>query len=221
MFYLKIFCAYFPKYNKKLDVFMFVFVVFKKTVCCQVLSRWDRNFLSSLSSDSSGQLDVLGHDGNSLGMDGAQVGVLKQTNKVSLTGLLESHDSRGLESQVSLEVLGNLSHQTLEGQFSDEQLSRLLVSSDLSESNSSWPVSVGFLDSSSGWSRFSCSLGGQLLSWSLSSSGLSCCLLGTSHVDGSGYTDDVWWMRCVFMSAIIGHRGRNDLTDSNKFGGIV
>ena len=145
--------------------------------------------LSSLSTDSSGQLDVLGHDGDTLGMDGAQVGVLKQTNKVSLTSLLEGHDSRGLESEVSLEVLGNFSHQTLEWQLADEELSALLVSSDLTESNCSWPVSVGFLNSSSGWGRFSGSLGGQLFSGSLSSSGLSCGLLGTSHVDSSDETN--------------------------------
>ena len=170
---------------------MFCFVVFKKTICCQVLSILEsENCLSSLSSNSSGQLDVLGHDGDTLGMDSAQVGVLKQTNQVSLTGLLESHDSRGLESQISLEVLGNFSDQTLEWQLSDEKLSRLLVSSDLSEGHSSWPVSVGLLDSSSGWSRFSCSLGGQLLSWSLSSSGFSCSLLGTSHGDSSNDTDE-------------------------------
>ena len=108
--------------------FLLLVVVLKKTDCCERLS-WKK--LSSLSSDSSGQLDVLGHDGDSLGVDGAQVGVLKETNKVSLTSLLESHDSRGLESKVSLEVLGNFSHQTLEWQFSDEELSGLLVSSDL------------------------------------------------------------------------------------------
>ena len=124
-------------------------------------------------------------------MDGTQVGVLKQTNKVSLTSLLESHDSRGLEPEVSLEVLGNFSHQTLEGQLPDEELSGFLVSSDLSQSNSSWPVSVRFLDSSSSWSRFSGSLGGQLLPGGLSSSGFSSCLLGTSHVDSSNDTDDV------------------------------
>ena len=145
--------------------------------------------LSSLSTDSSGQLDVLWHDGDTLGMDGAQVGVLKQTNQISLTGFLESHNSRALESQVSLEVLGNFSHQTLEGQLADEELSRFLVSSDLTESNSSWPVSVGLLDSSSGWGRFSGSLGGQLLPGGLSSSGLTGGLLGTSHCDSSDDTD--------------------------------
>ena len=49
--------------------------------------------LSPLASDTSSQLDVLGHDGYSLSVDGTQVGVLEQTNQVSLTGLLESHDS--------------------------------------------------------------------------------------------------------------------------------
>ena len=37
-------------------------------------------YLSTLSTDTAGQLDVLGHDGHTLGVDGAQVGVLKQTN---------------------------------------------------------------------------------------------------------------------------------------------
>ena len=167
---------------------MFVLVVLKKTDC---LVGWSLSIgLSSLSSDSPGQLDVLGHDGDSLGVDSAQVGILEQTDEVSLAGLLESHDSRGLEPEVSLEVLGDLSHQTLEGKLPDEQLSGLLVSPDLSECDSSWPVSVRLLDSSSGWSRFSCSLGGQLLSWSLSSSGFSCSLLGTSHGDSSNDTDE-------------------------------
>ena len=106
--------------------------------------------LSSLSTDPPGKLDVLGHDGDPLGVDGAQVGVLKQTNKVGLAGLLESHDGGGLESEVSLEVLGDLSHQTLEGQLADEELSGLLVSPDLTKSHSSGPVSVGLLDSSGG-----------------------------------------------------------------------
>ena len=148
-----------------------------------------RGSLSSLSTDPPGQLDVLGHDGHTLGVDGAQVGVLKETNEVSLASLLEGHDSRGLEPEVSLEVLGDLSHQTLEGQLADEELSGLLVSPDLTESHSSGPVSVGLLDSSSGGSRFPGSLGGQLLPGSLSSGGLTGGLLGTGHCDSSDDTD--------------------------------
>ena len=36
--------------------------------------------LSTLSADTAGKLDVLGHDGDTLGVDGAQVGVLKKTD---------------------------------------------------------------------------------------------------------------------------------------------
>ena len=49
--------------------------------------------LSSLATDSPGQLDVLGHDGYTLGMNGTQVGVLKQSNEVGLTSLLKSSNS--------------------------------------------------------------------------------------------------------------------------------
>ena len=161
-------------------------MVFKKTDCYGAGSNEN---LSSLSTDSSGQLDVLWHDGDTLGMDGTQVGVLKQTNQISLTGFLESHDSRALESQVSLEVLGNFSHQTLEGQLADEELSGLLVSPDLTESNSSWPVSVGLLDSSGSGGRLTGSLGGELLPGGLASGGLPGGLLGTSHCECSDGTD--------------------------------
>lgn len=43
------------------------------------------HFLSTLSSDAASQLDVLGHghDGHSLGVDGAQIGFLEQTNQVN------------------------------------------------------------------------------------------------------------------------------------------
>ena len=38
--------------------------------------------LRSLSSDSSGQLDVFRHDGYSSGVDGTEVGVLEQPHQV-------------------------------------------------------------------------------------------------------------------------------------------
>ena len=40
--------------------------------------------LSTLTADTTSELDVLGHDGDTLGVDGAQVGVLKQADEVSL-----------------------------------------------------------------------------------------------------------------------------------------
>ena len=129
------------------------------------------------------QLDVLGHDCDTLGMDGIQVGVLKETYQVSLRCLLESDDSWRLESEVSLEVLSNFSHQTLEWQLADEELSALLVMTDLTESHCSRPVPVGLLDSTGGRGALTSSLGGQLVTRSLSSCRFMSGLLGTCHFE--------------------------------------
>ena len=46
--------------------------------------------LSSLSSDTTCQLDVLWHNSHTLGVNGTQVGVLKQTHQVGLGCFLQS-----------------------------------------------------------------------------------------------------------------------------------
>lgn len=56
-----------------------------------------------------------------------------------------------LESEVGLEVLRDFSNKSLEGELSDEELGRLLVSSNLSESDGTWLVSVGLLDTAGRW----------------------------------------------------------------------
>ena len=38
--------------------------------------------LSTLTTDTTSQLDVLWHDGDTLGMDSAQVGIFEETNEV-------------------------------------------------------------------------------------------------------------------------------------------
>ena len=125
--------------------------------------------LSSLSTDPTCQLDVLGHDGDPLGMNGAQVGVLEETNEVSLAGFLKSSNSRALEPQVGLEILGNFTDEPLEGEFADEKLSGLLVTTDLTESDCSGSVTMGFLYSSGSWGALTGGFGGKLFAWSLSS----------------------------------------------------
>ena len=137
--------------------------------------------LSTLATDTAGKLDVLGHDGDTFGVDGAQVGVFKEPDEVGLGSFLESHDGRGLESEVSLEVLCDFTHQTLEGKLADEELSALLVTTDLTESYGTRPVPVGFLDTTGGRCRFASCLGGELLAWGFASGGLAGGLLGTGH----------------------------------------
>ena len=140
------------------------------------------NFLSTLATDSAGKLDVLGHDGDTLGVDGAKVGVLKEPDKVSLRGFLEGHDGRALEAEVSLEILSDFTHKTLEGELADEKLGRFLVSPDLTESHGARPVTVRFLDTSGGGGRFASSLGSQLLARGLASGRFTGGLLGTGHL---------------------------------------
>ena len=100
--------------------------------------------LRSLSSDSSGQLDIPGHDGNSPGVDGTQVGIIKQPDKVCLHCFLETQYRRRLESQICLVVLGDLSHQPLEGQLADQKCCGFLKLTDVLQSRGPRSVPVGF-----------------------------------------------------------------------------
>ena len=45
--------------------------------------------LSTFSTDATGQLDILGHDCDALGVNSAQIGVLEQTDQVSLRCFLK------------------------------------------------------------------------------------------------------------------------------------
>ena len=114
-------------------------------------------------------------------MDGAQVGVLKESDKVGLRSLLKGEHGRSLESKVTLEVLGDLADETLEGELADEELSTLLVPADLTKGDGTGSVSVGLLHTSGGGGGLAGSLGGELLSGGFASSGLTSGLLGTGH----------------------------------------
>lgn len=48
--------------------------------------------LVALTAKATGKLDILGLDGDTLGMDSAEVGVLEQGDEVRLDGLLEGTD---------------------------------------------------------------------------------------------------------------------------------
>jgi len=137
--------------------------------------------LSAFSADSTRQLDILGHDRDPLCVNGAQIGVLEKTNQVRLRRFLQGSDSRGLEPQIGLKILCDLPDETLEREFADKKLRRLLVPSDFSEGDGAWPVAMRFLDTSGRRSALPGSFGGQLLPGSLASSRLTGRLLCTSH----------------------------------------
>jgi hypothetical protein len=150
-------------------------------------------------------------------VDGGKVGVLEEGDEVGLSSLLEGHDGGGLETEVGLEVLGDLTDETLEAvvlregllekgegreeersvkevkekrrrtmarrgrqdarELADEELSRLLVTTDLTESDGSGTVTVRLLDTTGGGRRLAGSLGSELLTGGLSSGRLAGGLL--------------------------------------------
>ena len=138
-----------------------------------------RKHLRTLASETAGKLDVLALDSDTLGVDGAQVGVLEEGDEVGLDGLLESTDGGRLEAEIRLEVLGDLTDKTLEGQLADEELSRLLVATDLTESDGTRLVAVRLLDTTGRWCGLASGLGGELLTRGLATRGLACVLLVT------------------------------------------
>jgi len=88
--------------------------------------------LGTLSTNTTSKLNILGHDSNTLCMDSTQIGILKESDKIRLSSLLKSKYSGRLETEISLEVLCNLTYKTLEGSLTDKEISRLLILSNLS-----------------------------------------------------------------------------------------
>ena len=146
------------------------------------MSDW--NSSEAFAADASGELDVLGHNGDPLGVDGAQVGVLEKAYHVSFRGFLKGEHCLGLETQVSLDLLGDLSHKSLERKLADQQLSRLLELADLSECDGSGSESVGLLDATlrGNSSGLAGCLVGELLARGLGACVLASGLLGASHL---------------------------------------
>lgn len=72
------------------------FVALKRAVLLR--SKRSFNHLSTLAADTAGKLDVLGHDGHALCVNGAQVGVFEKAHQIGLAGLLQRHYGRALEA---------------------------------------------------------------------------------------------------------------------------
>jgi hypothetical protein len=96
----------------------------------------------------------------------------------TLASLLEGKHGRRLEAQVGLEVLGNLTDETLERELADEELGALLVATDLTEGDGTGAEAMGLLDTTGRLGRALAGLlGGELLAGRLASGRLACGLL--------------------------------------------
>ena len=129
--------------------------------------------LRSLSTQTTSQLDVFGLDGDTLGMDGAQVGIFEQADQVGLDRLLQGTDGRALETQIRLEVLSDLTDQALEGEFADQELGGFLVAADFSQSDGTGLIAMGLLDTAGGGSGFAGSFGSELFTRGFATGGFA------------------------------------------------
>ena len=117
--------------------------------------------LSTLSTNTPSQLNIFRHDGDSLGVNGTEIRVFEQTHQISLRSFLKRQHCVALEPQVCLqhkkqikisksllvqhnnqwqdqrnylEILGDLTNETLKRKLTDQQLSALLVLTNLTDS---------------------------------------------------------------------------------------
>ena len=98
--------------------------------------------LRALTAKTTRERHVLRLDSNALGVNRSQVGVLEEADEVCLARLLESADGRRLEAKVGLEVLSNLTNETLERKLADQKLRALLVATNFTESHRTRLVTV-------------------------------------------------------------------------------
>ena len=103
--------------------------------------------LSVLTSDAPSKLNVLGHQGDSLSVEGYEVAVLEDASEVALRSLLECVQGGGGEPDIGVGGSRDVTDEPLEGQPRDDGLGLSLHLLDLLESQRAWPES-GLLDSS-------------------------------------------------------------------------
>ena len=134
------------------------------------------------AAETHGKTHIVRLDGNAMGMDGASVGVIEKTDKVSLSSLLESSDGGRLETEVVLDGGGDFTNKTLEGEFADEELGGTLVATDITESDGTWAETVNLLDGT-GRNGLLGGLLSEMLARHLARGGLAGSHLSTNHFE--------------------------------------
>jgi hypothetical protein len=71
-------------------------------------------------------------------MDGADVGVLEETNEIGLSSLLQGVERGGLPANGLPKLLGDLASKALESKLADQEPRGALVATDLAKRNGTW-----------------------------------------------------------------------------------
>ena len=106
-------------------------------------------------------MKITSHEGDALGVEGAEVAVREETSDVSFSRFLESGDGGCLPAETGLVAGGEFTDEALEGSLAHQQVGGLLVLLDLAEGDGAG--SPAELLGSGGLSSLSLSLAGLLL----------------------------------------------------------
>src|SRR6056300_83368 len=143
-----------------------------------------QNCLGAFTSNTTRKLHVFGHDGDTLRVHGTQIRVFEETDEIRFRGFLEREHGSRLETKIRPVFLGDLLHETLEGDLANQKFGGLLVLADLAESDRARAVPSRLLDSArlrSGFARCLCC---ELRARRLSTGALACGLLRACHENG-------------------------------------
>jgi hypothetical protein len=102
-------------------------------------------------------------------VDGTQIGIFKEADQIGFGRFLQGQDGAALKAEIALEILGDLTDQTLEGELADQQVGRLLVPTNLAQGDCTRTVTMRLLDTTRGRGGLARRLGGELFARSFAS----------------------------------------------------
>ena len=134
-------------------------------------------------TDAGGEEHIWLHDGDTLGVLSAELGIDEEVDEVVLGSLLKSLDGETLETDIVLVgALDEFSDQLGEWELTDQKLGGLLVLLDFAGRDGTLLGTSDLLDTLGGTRGLTDGLTRDGLAWSLGSrSRLACCVLGACH----------------------------------------
>ncbi|CAL6031176.1 Conserved_hypothetical protein [Hexamita inflata] len=152
-------------------------------------------------TNSGGELHVWHHDGDTLGVFSAKLGINEQVDEIVFSGFLESLDGKTLETDVVLVVvLNKFTDELGEWELTDQKIGGLLILLDFSSGDCTLLGTSDLLDTLAGTSGLTDGLTGDSLTWSLGGGGgFTCGMFGSSHCT---LMKKVGWsllMRCYWL----------------------
>lgn len=127
-------CVVFPNW-----IFLQLASVSTSILCSSCCTTRESNERRTFATKSHGKLNILGHNGNSLGMNGAKVHVLKDSYKVCFGSFLKVHEGGTLKTSKSgvrngsPDIFRNFAHESLERRLGEQEVCRLLIATNLSK----------------------------------------------------------------------------------------